>query len=398
MKTSKMYLNYMASCRFGDKIWFVNGCFNGLFSLDVIHLSLEFKHKIPFLPADSQLAYGNIQCSYGNKIFFFPNFCKQIMIYDVVMDDIQAMSLEPEDGTETYMTMGIVQWNERLWIFPSRLEQGIFIMDLNTLQLELDDDLCRMLASENYNIYSQNNLIQVNDTEIAILLSGNSIAWIDIQTKQLRKKKHFKESVNFWGIKYYKGNYWLLPSDSTDIYEWNQAEDKLIKYQLQEEEWISDRGLPYSNIIFVEDQVILLPFNLKYIMKIDRETYKISKAIDYPKGFRFLNHMSAWTAFAAYDLIGQSRFVLHPSQGNMLLIYDIEKNTLEGRKLTVDCAEVSYLNEIFKERFRRNDGIIYENDALGVEKLDFAVDVNHFKIETAATKGIGQKIYNAVIM
>ena len=73
----------------------------------------------------------------------------------------------------------------------------------------------------------------------------------------------------------------------TDIYEWNRAQGELIKYQLQEEEWLNEGGIPYSNIIFVDERIIVLNFYLKYIMEIDKNAHSIKKAIEYPKGFRF---------------------------------------------------------------------------------------------------------------
>lgn len=396
MKNYKVHLQYAGTCQLYDKIWFSNGGFNGLFSLNIADFSIEYKHRIPFLDSQVQWAYADCCCTYHNKLFFFPGNCKEIMIYDVEKDDIQAVSIFPIDGSEIYRTHGIVQLKEQIWIFPQKPIQGIFILNLSTLQIEKDLELCKLFEGKEC-IYT---VISLNETEIAVLLENNTILQIDIKKKQKIYSKHFDSDMDIWTIRYDSNNFWLLQGNSTDVYEWNQREDKLIKYKLLEAEWIASAARPYSDIVFCNDQIILMNCRLKYIMKIDKETHTISKAVDYPEGFRFIENcfrINEEPAITAIDVI-DNKLLLHPMLGNMLLIYDVEKNDIKGKELVVTSDEVPFLEKIIGQGLQRN-GIFYEAEDIGELEvfLDAVVDQKCTSSNEKDDKGIGQKIYSSVI-
>ena len=57
----KMHLQCLGTCCSGDKLWFPNMTFNGLFSINLKNFELEYHGQIPFLtdgtptPADAAL-------------------------------------------------------------------------------------------------------------------------------------------------------------------------------------------------------------------------------------------------------------------------------------------------------------------------------------------------------
>ena len=73
---------------------------------------------------------------YENKLFFFPNNCKEIMIYDVITDKFQKVTIFPLDNDDVYITAGVIQWGKSVLIFPYKLEQGIFILDFNNISVK----------------------------------------------------------------------------------------------------------------------------------------------------------------------------------------------------------------------------------------------------------------------
>lgn len=395
MRNIKVHLQCMGTCRAGDKIWFVNGGFNGLFSLKLNDLSVRFEKKIPFLDSNAKWAYRNSCFSYEGRLFFFPADCKQILVYDVVSESVQQINIIPADGADFYGTVGVLPQKEQIWIFPGRVQQGVFILNLKTLQVSRDRELDGILAEIN-NIYS---LVRINEDEIAISAENNMIIKVNIRKKIKTYSKQFEKDIEVLKIKFDGNNFWLLPLYSTDIYEWNQAKDQLIRYQTSETEWIIRKGgMPYHNMIFWKDEIIVLPCRMKNIMRIDRITHTISKVVDYPDNFKFLKNQFgislAWPAFEAYDVIGD-KILFYPLLGNMILVYDIKNHSIVGKELCVTSREVPGLEEIVSEGYRVN-GMLYEVEDMGPEILDVVIDSYYGGCNQENGGNIGTSIYKTI--
>lgn len=396
MKDSRVYLRYCGSCRFQDKLWFPNGGFNGLFCIDLKDLEVEFKQRIPFLEPGIQWAFSeNVNCMYDDKIFFFPLNCCQIMVYDVQSNSVEEIPIKAADGSDIYQTEGIIQVAEKVLVFPIKKAQGIFILDLKERKLKRNKELEDMLNEVEF-IYNYGNIIRKNETEMVILSGKHTVIGIDIQNRKKTFIKQFEE-FDIWGIRYDGSNFWLLLYESTDVYRWNPFDDRLFQYHLSEEVWINGKGKPYANMIFLDNQILLLPCSLKYIMRIDQETHTISKAVEYPAGFQFFDGLMTVSAFAAFDIIGPHKVLIHPVRGNMLLLYDVEKNSIEGKELTVTSGQVPYLQEIIKQEFQQGNDIVCEKDNFGVELLDLAIVQNRKNKSNEETGQIGRSIYNTLM-
>lgn len=369
MKKCKVHLQYLGTYKFQNKLWFSNGGFNGLFSIDLSDYSLEFRQLIPYLDKKIQWPYyGNIHCTYGSKLFLFPFNCNQIMIYDFQCNDVQGLPITPMNNSNIYMTAGIFQKNSRVWIFPGDMSAGVLILDLENLYLEQDIQLAAVLKDVGH-IYNYENVIQVSEEEVAILSGMDTIVQVNILKKRVVYSKCFGEDIHIWSIKYDGRSFWLLPYESTDVYEWRSEIDELVKYKLleQDTEWIDIPGPPYINMVFFDNKVILLPSRLKSLMGIDKETNVIKKVVDYPEGFKFLKNqfsIERYPAFGAFDIIDK-KLILHPLLGNMMLIYNVEENHLEGIEFIVTQEEIPYLNEIILGQTYQETGLYIEKDDFG---------------------------------
>ena len=397
MKNHKVHLQYSNACYCHDKIWFVEGETNSLFSMVMPEMSVYFRGKIPFIEEEIKWAYAaNIHCHYDSKLFFFPSNCRQIAIYDIKKEEIQILPILPMDNTGAYITAGIVQNEHYVWIFPYKLTQGIFRLDMDTLELERNIELDKALEDVEY-ICNYDNIIKISETEIAVLSGKDTIVGINIQEKKRIFTKCFDEKRDIWGMRYDGSNFWLLPYNSTDIYEWIPSEDRLVKYQLHEEEWIDGKGGTYTNMIFWNDQIIVLPCCLKYIMRVDKETRGIYKAVEYPEKFRFLNSLSQYPAFGAFDMIDSQKVLLHPLRGNMPLIYDMAKNRLEGKELVLGSEDIRGLKPFLEQQLQNRYKIIYETEIFGVEMLDLFIYSGMAGAEGSFEKRIGKNIYDILL-
>lgn len=396
MKNAKVYLRYNVACPIKNTLWALNGGFNGLFSINLDDYTVEYKQSIPFLEKYIEWVNGgNGYCIYEKKIFFFPYNCWSVMAYDMQSNMIQEIPINVSDNSNTYWTAGIFQKEEKVWIFPTKMEQGIFILDMKRMQLERDMELEGVLSDVTF-IYNFGNVIRLNGEEIAILSGKHSIIGIDVENKRKTFCKEFVE-IDVWGIRYDGNDFWILQYESTDVYQWICNEDRLVRYRLLDEEWINGKGTPYVNMIFSDNQVILLPCCLKHIMRIDRDTNTIDRAVDYPENFHFFDGLAAQSAFLSFDIIEQHKVLIHPIRGNMLLLYDMKTNHIEGKELTVTKEQVPYLEEVCEQKLRQESGIINEKDNFGLNLLDWCISKKRQNSDEVKTEQAGRKIYNTLV-
>ena len=254
--------------------------FNGLFSINLKNFELEYHGQIPFLDNFAVLSYAHSNFFFENKLFFCPNNCKDILIYDIENKTYNKINILSKDN---YLTARTIQRGKKVWIYPQNLKHGIFFLNLDDLSIEESIEFNQLLAG----IQDIPWIVELNEFEIAILSGDKEIIEVNILKKEIIDKKILKEDIRIFSIRYYGGSYWILFKDSSDIYEIVRKENKIIKYHLFEEEWITKKGIPYSNAIFIEDDILLLNYRLKYIMKIDKKSKTITE--QHPKSTKSIN-------------------------------------------------------------------------------------------------------------
>lgn len=395
MRNKKVHLQYIVSCRFQDKIYFLNQGFNGLFALNLDNFSVEYKKRIPCLTdGQARELYGRASCSYGNKIYFFFMNNEKILIYDVKTDDIQWFSLLGKRHLDNFVIVGIIKWKEFVWVFPMDLTQGILVFNLETLEVKEDLGLHEIAN----NLGFVNGIVQLDETEVAVWTKNNRVISIDIDKKQRMSWRCFKENLNVCKMIYDGTKFWILQTDSTDIYEWNPIEDQMIKYRLSDEEWITEVSVPYSNIVFWDRHIIVLPGRLKNILKIDKEAKVISKMVEYPKNFRFLKNyggIAGWSAFWIFDTI-DNKILLHPAIGNMLLVYDMENNYFEGKELYVTNETFPFYQEVIRQEIPSNGRFLEVEETETIEVLKALIDRDTKNSIGECTNKIGKEIYHSM--
>lgn len=396
MRNRIIHLQYSESCLYKGKIWFLNQGFNGLFSLDPNDFTLTFQAQIPSLDVGQMKELYSISClSYENKLYFFYINSRHVAIYDLNNNKIQWQLISQTDGLEKEGLAGVVKCKNQVWLLSINPNLGPWILDLNTLKVKKDIKLHGLLK----NLERIKRVISIGESEIAILLENSTIVCIDIKNKQKVYSKCFEENGHLAEIKYDGAAYWLLQADSTDIFEWNRKEDKLVKYQLSETEKIDGMNiLPYADLIFFKGQLIILPGKLKNIMKLNKETGIISKAIDYPAGFRRLNNyfgVAGLPVLSAYNII-DDKIYIHPLAGNMLLCYDVERNYIEGKELVVTDKEFFYFGEALKQGLEINGEFFETEDIGGIESLKEIIEENCISGLRNIEKGIGKKIHQVI--
>ena len=236
-------------------------------------------------------------------------------------------------------------------MFSSNLERGIHTFDLQTEKIDKEIELSRLFVSgfPCGNIFFRNNY--------CVLLSmggGNQFIEINLQTKEIVYSKKFREDVKIFSVCFDGKNFWILQEGSTDIYEWNKEEDILQVYTNENAVWVDRQDIPYSNLIFLENEILVLNCHMKNILRINKEKKTIGEPIAFPEGFEIVveNKFPGRPVCEHYTVLGDE-VLLYPGNGNMLLIYDIATCQLSGKDISVSLEEDSALRETLKGSFMR---------------------------------------------
>lgn len=350
MSSKKVYVKFFDGSQIGEGIYFFNMTFNAIMYLNLNNYSLKYAGNIS-AEKKSQKALST-GMNYRNKdiIYFFPNNTNVIMKFDVI---------NKKDGTipikgykkEIFRTIGYVYYQNKIYIFPYELEEGIYVLDLFTQKVYKDRELSKLFKS---NLYCA-SVFLIEDSIVLISISGSSkIIEIDIKNKKIIRKYELENNINIDNMCFDGTHFWIMQRGSTDIYEWDIRNNCLEKYENINVVWDDQKYMnssPYSRLIFLKDEILVLNCFLKNILKINKKNKTIENIVDFPKGFNLVNkRFAGWPVCNSFKIVGD-KVLIYPSRGNMLLIYDINTKQLSGKELFVLEKDVPYLNEVIEEIF-----------------------------------------------
>ncbi len=387
----RTHLKFGSSCRIYNKIYFFNRTFNGVFYLDLKDFSIHFVHKFGCARADEAGLSMNSECLFcKDAIYFFPTETNVIMKYDIVRKCEQIIEIPDFDEQSFYVTNGIQRRN-RVYLFPTSLKKGIFVLDLLKDKVIKDNVLSSLFKSDLW----CGNVLEVNKNSILLsVYNSNKVYEIDLNTaKMIDYSGMFQNNIKIFSTYFDGNNYWVLQTESTDIYEWNKENGLLQRYTNESVIWEDKIGVPYSNLIFLDDEILVLNFCMKHIYRVNKEKKTIENPLAYPKGFRLVNNAFCNQNICENYIVLEDKVLIYPSRGNMLLIYNKETGQISGKELVVSEKEVPYLKEVLNQIFTRKEGCI-ENDDFGtLEEFIDTIEPNKRKEQSFDKKNIGLLIY-----
>lgn len=366
MRNIRTYLKWIGCCQNENKIYFLNMSFNGLFYLDLDDLLIHFVHRFSFEQANAKSLSATVTLFYENAIYFFPNQTNVIMKYDFYKKQEQVIPIQNYEE-KFFVTADVVRLQDFIYMFPTRLEKGIYVFDLQKGEVKKDSELSSLFETS---FPFDNNVLMRNGHCVLLGMYGsNKLIEIDLVTKKIIYSKTFEEDIHIYAVHFDGNHYWILQTESTDIYEWDRENDTLQVYRNEHAEWgksksISVPPIPYSNMIFLGNEILVLPFTMRSILRIEKESKTIEEPIVLPKEFRLVNKaFSGWPVCYQYTAL-EDKILLYPCRGNMLLVYDTITKQMTGKEMAVSEEEVYYLREILEENCMRSTSCM-ENDDLG---------------------------------
>lgn len=393
MSDIQLPLKCATYCRVEDRIYFMTPIFNGLFYLDIKDLSVHFVHSFSYGEASAR---GLSSCSmlYAGSIYFFPNRANVIMKYDISKQEEQIIPIQGY-SEEFFLTISAVKRGRFVYIFPYFLGKGVYKFDLQEQKVEKDKELSLLFPADAYCA----NIELVRDNSILLGMDqSDQLMEIDLDTKRIIYSKNLGRGIQIYSM-YCEGNIcWILSANMTDIYKWNRKTDTIEVYKNENVVWEETKELPYANMVFLEDEILVLNAHLKNILRINEEKKTIEEPIAFPEGFELVQEILPKSPVCGQYTVLEDTVLLYPGRGNMLLIYDKRTRRLTGKEWTVSEKEAPFLGEALREIYMQNKGWRGEKKFVRTLRNYVAVvETDKNSILSSDNAKIGQLIYRQTL-
>ena len=358
MEDKRGYLRLIDSSHIENRIYFMNHTFNGMFYLDVEDFSVHFVHRFSN-GQDDALSMSSVNLACGDIIYFFPAKANAIMGYDFTRQQERIIPIQYFQG-ENCMLGGIIRLGDIVYMFPSDLGKGIYRFDLQTERIDKEVELSRLFES---GFACGNIFIRDDNCALLSMAGGNKLAEVNLQTKEIVYSKEFGEDMRNFSVCFDGKHYWILPEGSTDIYEWDIEKDTVRIYTNENAVWGERQDVAYSNLVFLENEILVLNCHMQNILRINKEKKTIGEPVPFPEGFEIVKNKFPGRPVCEHYVVLGDKILLFPGNGNMLLVYDIVTRQMSGKDFSVSPEEDSVLQKALKESFMREDSF-KERDSL----------------------------------
>ena len=399
MNSHLTHLQCISSCIHENRIWFSNISFNGIFSINWSNGEVTFESYLPWNKRDA--LFLSCQCGkYQNSVFFFPNSTNCIFVYDFVSQSIRKIEFEPKDGADVFVTGKIFRYRDTFWIIPTSLKQGVWKLDCRKWLIERDVELENVLSGIHGIKFS---LYKSNVNHPYILTDRNELVMIDFFKKGMDVLTKFDYSLQIHTMVFSGKRFWLLFLNDTDILEYIPLNNTLTRYSMTASaKWINGKGIPYNDLVVIDNMVFISNFRLRDVMMIDLNDSKknIVPAFSYPENFRIVQNIF-WQSNAVFSSISifpeSKQLIFHPILANGILVYNYKEGTVELYEIAVPVDEFPFLKRLKKENgeyfFRENMKEISDLELF----LDYITNVGKVVCNPVRTASLGKKIYANIV-
>ena len=350
-------LGSSAYVREKDSVWFSNVGFNGLFTMNLQNGQVEFVDRF------KEVSLGNIKThltayKIKDEMVFIPCFSNRISIYNILTRQQYTIEIPGVLGKNEVSAL-TYRAGDVIWIFSLTNLGVVWSLDVGKKTLEQD-----VMLSCIWDQFMNGEITAVRtysdqDKFILCKIEQQQICEIDKKTKQAENFEIHLPSGKLSKVARDGNFYWILLEDSHDIYRWNKEKDEYVRYEATEREWYGKTEiLPYGGIVFSEEEIFLVNYYAKNVMRVNVEKQIIEKAFDYPEQFRITGELK-WGAVFSGAEIYKDELWLFPQKGNMVIRYDLKTYSVDGFEIKIPENKIPYIEKILRE-CQESDGYILE--------------------------------------
>lgn len=335
------FFSFFAASVVQSKLWFSNRNFNGLFQIDLKTLKMKF---VTFFTKEDILKTKMHRMSiiYGQKIVFLPDQGSYIHIYDTKKNEMKEIPLVRYSSKASLLICDAVLKDNKLWIFPTILEQPLLELDLESYELK---------EVWKFNKWCLQNLRVKKTIVFARAVLQNGAIWLAVGYTNLVIKWNLKTQTtekyntgvgDLFGVFKSENGLWLSTVSHSNIVLWNPVNGRKKVYQISQR--TKEKTTMFSQIIEINSQVYVIPSEAPNILCLNCHTNCFESTIDYPEGFKFIQNRVE-PKFFGYQIV-ENKLWLFPAGGNGILLIDIDFNIIDNICLPINNLEFDW--ELYK--------------------------------------------------
>ncbi len=391
-------LSYCDMFREGNELWVSNITYSGIFKINALDYESEFVVRF-----DNEVRIRELHwqvLSYHEWIIFLPEAGRNIAFFNrntYGLKYVAALNWVTE--RDKARIAGAVIYHDELWIFPRCSSWNVVIINLKDKKVRYRDYYGKGLPYTRQLVVKQPyfRMAAIRQDEIWLPIANTEkIVRYSLVDEGIKIFSLQKSDCKINSIDAADGRFWLTFSDRAEIMEWNPATGMEVDYQINVE-WDRNRN-PFSGIIPLSgSQCIILPAGVDRIILMKEAEVK---QLDYPDGFyRVDSDRESPIEYHSYKRENNKIFIF-PSFGNMLLIYDIEKEVLEGNICKVPkgwCRENIIKNHVqpyFLQEDMQKKRVTYEEREDDLNNFLGCIEGNY--AGNGEKNYIGKKIYRYI--
>lgn len=326
IKKNKIPLGTVA-CAIDDigNMWFSHSDVNGLYKYSFEADCAQFVHSFENVKYDAANLHSEMKII-ENKIYLFPLLDDKIRVYNI-QEKKEHSIIIPLESMEKRNYFRTISYGSDVWIL--RNGQKLFKFDLEVEEIFLNDKICDLVNSilddsgdSGWEIVKSNNVFFLFNNNNKSLYE---ISLIDEKIKKINIE-HINNLIN--NVKFYDGLYWIVFEDSFQVISYNLEKDEIVEYVCEENNYeMNVNRLPYSDLVYIESNIILLNYYSDSIKIIDKENTCIKTLYKPISANAIVNYGAVYKTVLWKD---ESSFFL-PKRGSEILIFN--NGTFRGLKV-----------------------------------------------------------------
>ena len=260
-----------------------------------------------------------------------------------------------------------------------------------TVNEELSNSIARLEASEDtYLEYRRQG------DYVTASVYGKNIIWnINLKTCENQFVKIPNNSINVTIATYYENCYWLISSNTANIYCWKIQCNEWEEYVAKDIQALpkTNKMFLYKGFIFGKKEILLFSHYASNIVKINREKKTLENVFDYPDGFRIISNRSIGATFeGATECEGEICFI--PGRGSHIICYNSENKKVRGIEFAVEENTISYFDDLLEAHMKKE--VAKEGEICTLMRYINDISVLHEKERECAD--IGKQICETLLI
>lgn len=332
-------LAYYAYVQDGDKKWISNIRFNGLFVIDDNTNQVKFVGRFPCYRED-EFAIHSLAAQCNNKLYFFPQRGKSIDIYDLNTHKFYSESIEPWSDMPIGIVAGIIQEQEKFWIFPRHAGGDVLLYStesskfIDSYKLE---KATKIVENSPKKVLSF-TICKVENEVCLPLYGTNTICFTNLKEKKERIVE--LEDVSELQFMSYDGNYaWLAENDNVIKWDINNDTLKRFDHVLSSANTLLHKT-EISDLVCKDGGVWIIPRWYDKIVFIDSGDIVHEISLDDVKAGEVDDIIKSWKTFGR-AILHKHELVIPPVALNREIIIDFEHKKVSGRLLEAEEQSVA---------------------------------------------------------